>query len=50
MLKGLDFANVKPTLVNWAVVGLMAITFIAISKWALTKWQVPGLTALVQAV
>lgn len=45
-----DFADVKPTLLNWAVVGLMAVTFISFWKFALGMVQVPGLSALFASI
>ena len=49
MLDGLNFAEVKPSLINWLIIGFMAVTFIVFAKWALNKWAVPGLTPLVNA-
>jgi hypothetical protein len=46
----LDMADVKPSLLSWIVVGLMAVTFIAVAKWALNRWTVPGLTELINSV
>lgn len=46
----LDLSDVKPSLVNWLVVGLLAVTFIVVGKYALNRWPVPGLTALFNAV
>lgn len=46
----LDFSHVYPSLLNWGVVGLMAMTFIAFFKWALAKYPVPGLSDLVAMV
>lgn len=43
----LDFADVKPSLLNWAVVGLMAVTFIAFFKYFFAAiMPVAGLTEL----
>lgn len=43
----LDFAEVKPTVLNWAVVGLMAVTFISFFKFFFgAVLQIPGLTEL----
>lgn len=42
----LDFEHVYPSLLNWGVVGLMAVTFIAFFKWVFGKYSVPGLTDL----
>jgi hypothetical protein len=46
----LDMADVKPSLLSWVVVGLMAVTFIAVAKWVLNRWTVPGLTELINSV
>ena len=44
----LDFADVKPSLLNWTVVGLMAVTFISFWKFVLSMWGqgVPFLDSL----
>jgi hypothetical protein len=36
----LDFADVKPSLLNWTVVGLMAVTFISFWKFILAKFNI----------
>jgi hypothetical protein len=46
----LDFADVKPSVLSWIIVGLMAVTFIAFTKFILTKYPIPGLSQVVQAV
>lgn len=46
----LDFADVKPSVVSWLIVGLMAVTFIAFFKFLMTKYPIPGLSQVVQAV
>ncbi len=46
----LDFADVKPSVLSWLIVGLMAVTFIAFAKFIFTKYPVPGLSQVVQAV
>lgn len=46
----LDFADVKPSILNWLIIGLMAVTFIAFWKFMLTKYPIPGLSEVVQAV
>lgn len=46
----LDFADVKPSVLNWVVVGLMAATFIVFAKWLMQKWPVPGLSDVVASV
>ena len=33
-----DFAEIKPSLFNWIIVGLMAITFIALAKFVVTQY------------
>lgn len=46
----LDFADVKPTLWNVAIVGTMAILWITFLKYILAKWQVPYLSDLVSSL
>ena len=46
----LDFADVKPGLLNWVIIGLMSVTFIAFFKYMLAMWQVPGLSELVASL
>jgi hypothetical protein len=46
----LDPADVRPSILNWVVVGLMAITFIAVFKFILAKWPIPGLSPLVTSI
>ena len=36
----LDFADVKPSLLNWTVVGLMAVTFISFWKYVFSKFNI----------
>lgn len=33
-----NFANLKPSIMNWVLVGLMAITFIAAAKFAVNHY------------
>ena len=37
----LDFSDVKPSVLNWIIVGLMAVTFIAVTKYLVTKYDNP---------
>lgn len=46
----LDLADVKPSLLNWAIIGLMAVTFILVAKWIMVKWPIPGLSDVINAV
>jgi riboflavin transporter FmnP len=46
----LDFADVKPSLINWLIVGFSAATFIVFMKWLLNRRPVPGLTEFVNAI
>ena len=39
-----DMADVKPTLLSWVTVGIMAVTFIVFMKYLTSKYPVPGLT------
>lgn len=45
----LDLADVKPSILNWVIVGLMAITFILVAKWIVTKWPIPGISDVIMA-
>lgn len=46
----MDFSDVKPSVLSWVIVGLMAITFIVAAKYAVNRFPVPGVTDLVNAV
>jgi len=46
----LDMADIKPTLLSWLLVGLMASTFIVFAKYVFTRWKVPGVTDIFMAV
>lgn len=46
----IDMADVKPSLLSWALVGIMATTFIALMKYLLAKYPVPGLNTLFASV
>lgn len=37
----LEFSNVFPSILNWMIVGLMAVTFIIFAKWITTKLGLP---------
>lgn len=45
-----DFADVKPSVVNFLIVGMMAALFIVLAKYAANRWHVPGLTPLVNMI
>lgn len=36
-----DFADVKPSVLNWFVVGMLAITFIVVAKFVVNKFDNP---------
>jgi hypothetical protein len=46
----LDFADVKPSVISWLIVGLMAVTFIVLLKYAVQKFPVPGLSEVILSV
>ncbi len=46
----LDFADVKPSVYSFVVITLTAVAGIALLKWAMQRWPVPGLSDLVNAV
>jgi hypothetical protein len=44
----LDWAGgLKPSLINWIMVGLMALTFIVLAKWLMTRYPIAGLSDVV---
>lgn len=42
----LDFTNVHPSILNWMIVGLMAVTFIAFWKWFFNRYKLPGTSGI----
>jgi hypothetical protein len=46
----LDFADVKPSVVSWLIVGLMATTFIVFLKFLVNRYPVAGITEVINAV
>ena len=40
----------KPSLANWVIIGLMAVTFILILKWVANKWSIPYLQPLTAGI
>lgn len=36
-----DFADVKPSVPNWFMIGIMAVTFILVFKWLATMDWMP---------
>ena len=46
----LDFGNIYPSVLNWALVGIMAVTFISIFKFLTAKYQVPGVSAVFASI
>jgi hypothetical protein len=45
----LDFADVKPSVFSWLIVGLMALTFIVAAKFLVAKYPIPGVSDIVNA-
>ncbi len=45
----IDLADVKPSVMNWVLVGLMALSFIVLGKWLFTQYPVPGISTLFKA-
>lgn len=45
-----DMADVKPSVLSWAIVGIMAVTFIVIAKYVTQRWYIPGVSETIQAV
>lgn len=48
--EGRETMNMRLSLYNFVMVGLLAVVFILGAKMALTKWNVPGLSPTIQAV
>jgi hypothetical protein len=46
----MQMADVKPSVLSWLLVGLMAVTFIVAIKVIDTRWPIPGLHTLLQIV
>jgi len=46
----LDFADIKPSMINLFIVTLMAIVGITILKFVFSKYPVPGVSDIVMAV
>lgn len=44
-----NFADVRIGVLNWVIVGLMALTFIVVAKIITAKYQIAGVTEVVQA-
>lgn len=46
----IDVADVRPSVLSFATVTVMAIVGIALVKFLLAKWPVPGLSSVVALV
>lgn len=46
----LEFSNVLPSVLNWVIVGLMALTFIVFFKYITAKLNVPYVKDVAAAV
>lgn len=46
----LDFASIKPSVLNALIITLIIIVTIPLFRWALNTYPVPGLTDLINAV
>jgi hypothetical protein len=44
-----NFADVRVGLLNWVIVGLMAITFIVVAKMITAKFPIAGVTEVVHS-
>lgn len=47
---GSTFSNVYPSILNVAIVGIMATIWIALAKWFFTRYSVPGLSTLYASI
>jgi hypothetical protein len=46
----MQMADVRPSVLSWVLVGLMAITFIVAVKVIDNRWPIPGLHQLLTVV
>lgn len=46
----LDMADVRPTVLSFVTVTLMAVVGIVLLKWLVAKWPIPGVVEVVTAV
>lgn len=49
MLKIPDMATPKPSILTWVLIGLMAMSFIVLAKYAVALVPVPGVSDFVNA-
>lgn len=45
-----DMADVKPSVVSWVIVTLMAVSGIVVLKYVMARWPVKGLADVVNSV
>lgn len=45
----LNFADAKPGVMNFLLIGTMALVFIVLGKWLFNRYPVPGVTAIFNA-
>lgn len=45
-----DFADIKPSVLNALLFGMYALVVIPLLKFALARWEVPGLSSLAAAI
>jgi len=50
MFDSVDFSSVKPSVLNAVIILLIVIITVPLAKYAVTKFPIPGLTPLIQAV
>lgn len=46
----IDWADVKPSVYTWVMVGIMAVTFIVVAKYLSARFPLPGLDMVIQSV
>lgn len=46
----IDMSNVKPSVLNAAIVLLLVMITVPTAKFVLNRWPIPGLTDLVNAI
>jgi hypothetical protein len=49
-MPSVDLADVRPTVLSWVIVGIMALTFITAAKFITAAIPIPGVSPLVASV
>lgn len=50
MFGDVDFADLKPSILNLIILLMMIVVAVNLGKFAMAKWPIPGLAPLVQNI